>query len=62
MRPYIRSGNLFSTKKCVMLSKVIERGLSAKGDGEERNILDIAPKETLQELNAISDEILKKAG
>lgn len=26
------------------------------------NILDIAPKETMEELNAISDELLKKAG
>ena len=29
---------------------------------EKKNILDIAPEETLQELNVISDELLKKAG
>ena len=46
----------------MLLSKVIERGLNVKDDAEESNILNIAPKETLEELNAISDELLKKAG
>lgn len=49
-------------KNVLLLSKVIERGLNVKDSAEESNILDIAPKETLQELTAISDEILKKAG
>ena len=49
-------------KNVLLLSKVIERGLTVKGDTETNNILDIAPQETVQELNAISDELLKKAG
>ena len=49
-------------KNVLLLSKVIERGLSIKDNTEEVNILDIAQKETLEELNAISDELLKKAG
>lgn len=49
-------------KNVLLLSKVIERGLNIKDTGEESNILDITPKETLEELNEISDELLKKAG
>jgi hypothetical protein len=49
-------------KNVLLLSKVIERGLTVKDDAEENNILDIAPKETVQELKAISEELLKKAG
>jgi hypothetical protein len=49
-------------KNVLLLSKVIERGLNVKNSEEESNILDIAPKETLQELTALSDELLKKAG
>lgn len=49
-------------KNVLLISKVIERGLTVKADKETNNILDIAPKETVQELAAISDELLKKAG
>ena len=49
-------------KNVLLLSKVIERGLADKQGLSDDNILDIAPKETLEELNAISDELLKKAG
>ena len=49
-------------KNVLLLSKVIERGLAEKDGLSDDNILDITPKETLEELNAISDELLKKAG
>jgi hypothetical protein len=49
-------------KNVLLLSKVIERGLTREGSLSDNNILDIAPKETLEELNGISDELLKKAG
>jgi hypothetical protein len=49
-------------KNVLLLSKVIERGLTVKDNSETNNILDIAPQETVQGLNAISDELLKKAG
>ena len=49
-------------KNVLILSKVIERGLAGKDVIVDDNILGITPKETLEELNAISDELLKKAG
>lgn len=49
-------------KNVLLLSKVIERGLASKDGLNDDNILGVAPKETLDELNAISDELLKKAG
>lgn len=45
-----------------LLSKVIERGLAGNEDNADDNILNIVPKETLQELNVISNELLTKAG
>jgi hypothetical protein len=49
-------------KNVLLLSKVIERGLAGKDVIVDDNILGITPKETLEELSAISDELLKKAG
>ncbi len=46
----------------LLLSKIIERGLAGKDSFNDDNILDIVPKETLAELNFISDQLLKKAG
>lgn len=49
-------------KNVLLLSKVIERGLAGKDAMSDDDILDIAPKETMEELHAISNELLKKAG
>ena len=50
-------------KNVLLLSKVIERGLSLKDpDDKSNNVLDLVPKETLQELLLLSSEILSKAG
>ncbi len=50
-------------KNVLLLSKVIERGLSLKDpDDKSNNVLDIVPKETLQELLLLSSDILNKAG
>ena len=49
-------------KNVLLLSKVIERGLAGKDAISDDNILATAPKEVLEELNAISDELLRKAG
>jgi len=46
----------------LLLSKVIERGLLCKENLNHDNILSIAAKETMKELNLISEELLKKAG
>jgi hypothetical protein len=49
-------------KNVLLLSKVIERGLAGKDAIDDNNILAISPKETLEELNTLSEELLKKAG
>ena len=48
-------------KNVLLLSKVIERGLGKEGT-EDDNILNITPKETIEELTTISSELLEKAG
>ncbi len=52
-----------SRRNVLLLNSVIERGLTVR-DGEDKslNLLDIVPKETLQELSNLSDDCLKKAG
>jgi hypothetical protein len=50
-------------RNVLLLHSVIERGLNGKDtDDKTSNLVDIAPKETLQELYAIGEECLKKAG
>ena len=50
-------------KNVLLLSKIIERGLSAKdADDKSTNVLEIVPKQTLQELEALPAELLEKAG
>ena len=50
-------------KNILLLSKVIERGMSVK-DADERThiILDMVSKESLQELLSLSADLLEKAG
>ena len=50
-----------SRKNVLLLSTVIERGLSAKDD-DKSNILDNFPKDGLHELTAFSADCLQKAG
>ena len=49
-------------KNILLLAKVIELGLANKEGGSEQTIVNIASKETLTELSALSDELLNKAG
>ena len=51
-----------SRKNVLLLTRVIERGLGIKQDDKSSNILDIVPKEILQEFTALADDCLKKAG
>lgn len=52
-----------SRRNVLLLNSVIERGLTVKdADDKSSNLLDIVPKETLQELSSLSDDCLKKAG
>jgi hypothetical protein len=51
-----------SRKNVLLLNRVIERGLTLKQDDKSSNLLDIVPKDTLQELTSLADDCLKKAG
>lgn len=47
----------------LLLKSVIERGLTVKdSDDKSSNLLDIVPKDILNELSAFSDDCLQKAG
>ena len=48
-------------KNVLLLSKVIELGLTMKEDANA-GILNAVSKDSLNELNAIADDLLKKAG
>lgn len=49
-------------KNVLLLSSIIERGLSAKGDEKDGGVLANIAKETLDELRGIGKECLEKAG
>lgn len=52
-----------SRRNVLILNSVIQRGLTVNdADDKSSNLLDIAPKDTLQELTNLSDDCLKKAG
>lgn len=48
-------------KNVLLLTKIIELGLSAK-DGEQGGLLQIAGKNTIEELNSLTGDLLQKAG
>ncbi len=49
-------------KTVLLLNSVIERGLNAKDGEQSQGLLELIPKETVEELKQFSDECLKKAG
>ncbi|HRN73532.1 MAG TPA: hypothetical protein PLM81_10420 [Ginsengibacter sp.] len=50
-------------KNVLLLSKVIEKGLSVKDSADKSiSILEIVPKTSLQELQTLVVELLEKAG
>ena len=50
-------------KNVLLLSKIIERGLSArKSDDKSLSLFDIVPKQILQELQTLPTDLLEKAG
>ncbi|NGF55553.1 hypothetical protein G5B00_03425 [Parapedobacter sp. SGR-10] len=51
-----------SRKNVLLLNQVIERGLSAKDDDKGADLLGSVPKENLEELKALADDCLQKAG
>lgn len=51
-----------SRKNVLLLSSVIERGLSIKEDDKSSKLLNSVPKENLNELKALAADCLQKAG
>lgn len=52
-----------SRKNLLLLKKVIERGLHGKeSDDKSVSMLEIVPKETLEELGEISNQLLTNSG
>lgn len=49
-------------RQVLLLSKLIEVGLSVRGEDAKGSILNTADAATLEELSAFAGELLKKAG
>ncbi len=49
-------------KTVLLLNSVIERGLNIKDAEQAQGLLELIPKETVDELKEFSEECLKKAG
>lgn len=49
-------------KTVLLLNSVVERGLSAKEGEQSSGLLELIPKESVEELKQFSEECLKKAG
>ncbi|MFT3749079.1 MAG: hypothetical protein QM768_12210 [Agriterribacter sp.] len=48
-------------KNVLLLSKIIELGLSVK-ENEQNNLLQVAGQEAIAELNSLTGDLLQKAG
>ena len=63
MNDTVKIALIIPRKNVLLLSKIIERGLSVKGtDDKLHNVPDMIPEENLQELLLIASELLEKAG
>jgi len=51
-----------SRKNVLLLNSVIERGLTAKDDDKSSNLLNNVPEDSLNELKALANDCLQKAG
>lgn len=51
-----------SRKNILLLHSVLKRGLLAKNDDQSSALLESIPKGALEELHAIADDYLSKAG
>ncbi|MEJ7737030.1 MAG: hypothetical protein WKF97_06350 [Chitinophagaceae bacterium] len=51
-----------SRRNVLLLTRVIERGLATKQDDKSSNLLDMVPKDILQDFTLLADDCLKKAG
>jgi hypothetical protein len=51
-----------SRKTVLLLNNVIERGLTVKDGDQAQGLLELIPKESIDELKNFSEECLNKAG
>ena len=49
-------------KQVLVLSKIIEAGMSAKGEGDKAGWLAMADETMLKDINGVNIELLQKAG
>ena len=62
MNELVKLNIQISRKNVLLLTRIIEHGITGKDGDKTGNLMDIFPKESLQELGAFSVECLKKAG
>lgn len=62
MNDIIKIDLKISRKNILLLNKIIERGLMLKEDNNAPGILHLMTEDTLEELNSLANEFLKKAG
>lgn len=62
MSDTVRIDLKLSRKNALLLNRVIERGLSLKQEEGDAHLLGMMPADTVQELNALAEDCLKKAG
>jgi hypothetical protein len=62
MNEAVKIDSKINRKTVLLLNSVVERGLNAKDDGESKGLLDLIPKESIEELKLFTEECLKKAG
>ena len=62
MNEAVKIDSKINRKTVLLLSSVVERGLTAKDDEQSKGLLELIPKESIEELKLFTDECLKKAG
>ena len=63
MNEFVKVDLKMPRKNVLLLSKIIERGMGIENsEGNETNILDVVPAETIEELKVVSLDLLQKAG
>lgn len=63
MNDTVKIALVIPRKNVFLLSKIIERGLSANStDDKSHNVLEMIPDENFQDLLLIASELLEKAG
>jgi len=62
MSDHVKIGLNLPRKLVLVLSKIIDAGITAKGDKEKGGLLALVDEEIFKELSEVNDELLQKAG